>query len=112
MDLWDYDVRSNPDTPSRFPNLAALCDHFLSHLSLERIHERIEAEKTVFIVRRESTLEETMRQFLRRLDTVLQADVDGLPIPAPSVLHSTVSQPIQDRGHSLNLDSEASDTSR
>jgi hypothetical protein len=83
MDLWDYDVRSHPDTPSRFSNLAMLCSHYEAFLSPERIHERIETEKTVFIVRRESSLEETMRQFLRRLEVVLQADVEGLPIPAP-----------------------------
>jgi hypothetical protein len=89
MDLWDYDVRSDPATPARFPNLAALCRHFEALLPRERIDDRIDAEKTVFIVRRDSSLEDTLRQFLRRLDVVLQAEVDGLGTsvqPSPAAL--------------------------
>jgi hypothetical protein len=99
MDLWDYDVRSHPDTPARFSNLTLLCSHYEAFLSRERIQERIETEKTVFVIRRESSLEETMRQFLRRLEAVLQADVDGLPIPAPRI-------PLMDR----SMDSFPPDT--
>lgn len=84
MDIWDYDVRSQPDTPANFPNLAALCRHFEGVLSRERIDERIEAEKTVFIIRRESSLEDTMRQFLRRMEAVLRSEVEGRPLSLPS----------------------------
>jgi hypothetical protein len=84
MDLWDYDVRSQPDRPARFATLTALCTHFEATLGRPRIEECIESEKSVFIVRRDSSLEDTMRQFLRRLEAVLQAEVDsrGLQTPA------------------------------
>jgi hypothetical protein len=85
MDIWDYDVRSHPGTPANFSNLAALCRHFELLIPKDRIDERIEAEKTVFIIRRESSLEETMRQFLRRIECVLQAEAEGRPIPEPSL---------------------------
>ncbi len=96
MDIWDYDVRSQPDTPSNFSNLAALCRHFEDFLSRERIDERIEAEKTVFIIRRESSLEDTMRQFLRRMEAILLSEVEGKPIPAESGFSNNERPPAQE----------------
>lgn len=82
MDLWDYDVRSRPDSPARFATLAALCAHYESVLTRARIDECIESEKSVFIVRRDSSLEDTMRQFLRRLEMVLEAEIEGRSLQA------------------------------
>jgi|GEM_PF-4098920 len=86
MDMWDYDVRSSPDAPAAFSNLTSLCRYFERFLAREQIEERVDAEKLVFVVRRESSLEDTMRQFLRRVEQVLRAEADGLPQPEAGIL--------------------------
>lgn len=75
------DPRRFPIPEPRFPSEQALFQHFAPFLPLERMQGIATSEKALFIIRRESSLDETRRQWLLRLDAVLQAEADGLPHP-------------------------------
>ena len=58
-----------------------MVEHFETLMPSQLVQEIIAAEKAVFVIRRESTLEETRLQFLRRLEAVLKAELRGEPAP-------------------------------
>ena len=58
-----------------------MVEHFETLMPSLQIEELITAEKAIFVIRRESTLEETRLQFLRRLEAVLMAEWKGEPAP-------------------------------
>jgi hypothetical protein len=66
------DPRKWPDHAPHFSHLDALRNHYLRSIPREKLEEIISEEKTVFTVRRESSLAEMNRQFLWRLVTVLE----------------------------------------
>lgn len=55
-----------------FTNQDTLVAHYAQWFPQDWIHSLIEAEKEVFVVRRECSLEETRMQFLKKCENTLQ----------------------------------------
>ena len=56
---------------SPFATVETLIVHYARHLPLAYVRAVIEAEKEIFVVRRECTLQETHAQFLRKCEGAL-----------------------------------------
>jgi hypothetical protein len=59
------------DPKYNFKNLEALFAHFSQWLPPNLIHNLVETEKSVFVVRKECSLEETRLQFLKKCEMSL-----------------------------------------
>lgn len=59
------------DVKYNFTSMEALVAHFSNWLSPNLIHNLVETEKSVFVVRKECSLEETRLQFLKKCEMSL-----------------------------------------